>query len=121
MPYVYHGDLSEDALREAGIAAKDGFYYDSEGKAIQGAMVGSSRNSWEKTVSKMSSYELDAELADVYAREFGMSKSELEEEERRKWAKAEIGMLRHPQFQLRHHCQISQLRYSILKRTSWNG
>lgn len=92
MPYVYHGDLSEEALREAGLAAKDGFYYDSEGKAIQGAMVGSSRNSWEKTVSKMSSYELDAELADVYAREFGMSKSELEEEERRKWAKAKSGI-----------------------------
>ena len=92
MPYVFHGDLSKEALKEAGLASKDGLYYDSEGNAIQGAAVGSSRKSWEKTVSKMSSYELDAELADVYAREFKMSKGELEEEERRKWAKSKTGI-----------------------------
>lgn len=43
------------------------------------------RESWSKSVSSMSSVELDAELADVYAREFGMSKSDLEEQERKKW------------------------------------
>lgn len=45
------------------------------------------RGSWEKSVSKMSSLELDKELADVYAREFGMSREDMEEEERRKWRK----------------------------------
>lgn len=44
------------------------------------------RGSWEKSVSKMSSYELDQELADVYAREFGMSRADMEEQERRKWS-----------------------------------
>lgn len=45
----------------------------------------SRRGSWEKSVSKMSSYELDKELADVYAREFGMSREDLEDRERRRW------------------------------------
>lgn len=43
------------------------------------------RTSWEKSMSKMSDYELDKELADVYAREFGMSSEDMEEEKRRKW------------------------------------
>jgi predicted RNA-binding protein with PIN domain len=35
----------------------------------------------------MSEVELDAELKDVYEREFGMSQKDVEEQERRKWAK----------------------------------
>ena len=35
----------------------------------------------------MSEVELDAELKDVYEREFGMSRKDIEEQERRKWAK----------------------------------
>ena len=36
-------------------------------------------------MAKVSSYELDKELADVYAREFGMSREDLEDRERRRW------------------------------------
>lgn len=49
------------------------------------------RASWAKSVSRMSAYELDKELADVYAREFGMSKEDVEEQERRKWMKKKSG------------------------------
>ena len=45
------------------------------------------QGSWEKSVANMSSYELDKELADVYAREFGMNRGDMEEEERRKWSR----------------------------------
>lgn len=47
------------------------------------------QGSWSKSVSRMSQTELDAELADVYAREFGMSRQDMEDQERRKWAKKE--------------------------------
>lgn len=49
------------------------------------------RASWEKSVAKMSAYELDKELADVYAREFGMSREDVEDQERRKWIKRKSG------------------------------
>ena len=55
-----------------------------EAESISGT---SRRTSWEKSVSRMSEVELDAELADVYAREFGMSREDMEEQERRKWRK----------------------------------
>lgn len=45
------------------------------------------RGSWAQSVSRMSSYELDKELADVYAREFGMNRGDMEDEERRKWSR----------------------------------
>lgn len=44
------------------------------------------RTSFEKAVSGMSSVELDAQLADVYAREFGMGKNDIAEDQRRKWS-----------------------------------
>ncbi|MEE1305196.1 MAG: translation factor GTPase family protein [Agathobacter sp.] len=87
LPYVFHGDMSEEALAKAGAAGSDGNFYDN-GLAFSGTVSGEGRGSWEKSVAKMSSVELDAELADVYAREFGMSKTDLENQERRKWAKA---------------------------------
>lgn len=45
------------------------------------------RGSWEKSVASMSSCELDKELADVYAREFGMSREDVEDQERKKWSR----------------------------------
>ena len=48
------------------------------------------QGSWEKSVANMSSYELDKELADVYAREFGMNRGDMEEEERRKRAQEKL-------------------------------
>ena len=84
MEYVY----SPEKLA-AGILGKVG--YDPQVKGF-GALEaenlsGAARNtSWAKSVSRMSETELDAELADVYAREFGMSKADLEEQERKKWA-----------------------------------
>lgn len=89
LPYVYQGNLSEEALSAAGLAAKDGFSYDSEGRAFGPGSIsgGAGRTSWAKSVASMSEVELDAKLKDVYEREFGMSRKDIEEQERRKWAK----------------------------------
>ncbi len=89
LPYVYHGDASKETLIREGLANREGFFYDSEGNAFgPGCFAAKSREkSWEKTVASMSETELDAELADVYAREFGLSKDDLAEQERRKWSK----------------------------------
>lgn len=88
LPFVYHGDLSDEALKAAGLAAKDGFSYDSEGKTFgpQDMAGTAGRTSWAKSIASMSEVELDAELKDVYEREFGMSRRDVEEQERRKWA-----------------------------------
>ncbi len=74
-----------------GPARAAGRAYDSTGAAYNAKEADSltgiqRRGSWEKSVAKMSSYELDKELADVYAREFGMSREDMEEQERRKWS-----------------------------------
>lgn len=89
LPFVYHGDASKEALMRESLAKKDGFFYDSEGSSFgPGSTFGKSgARSWEKTVAQMSEVELDAELADVYAREFGLSKEALDDQERRKWSK----------------------------------
>lgn len=80
LPYVYTGDASETILREnsKAFSAKDA-------DSLAGV---TRRTSWSKDVAGMTSVELDAELADVYAREFGMSKNDMEEQERRKWRSA---------------------------------
>lgn len=88
MPRVFQGDMDKETLRAAGLAQKDGFFYDSEGNSFGPGDIAEKRaTSREKTVASMSEVELDAELADVYAREFGMSKSDMEEQQRRKWSK----------------------------------
>jgi predicted RNA-binding protein with PIN domain len=89
LPYVYQGNLSEEALTAAGLATKDGFSYDSEGRAFGPGSIsgGAGRESWAKSVASMSEMELDAELKDVYEREFGMSGEDIKEQERRRWAK----------------------------------
>ncbi len=66
---------------------QDGLYYDTDGQAFGPDTSRPGRASWEKSVASMSETELDAELADVYAREFGMSGDDLADESRRKWAK----------------------------------
>lgn len=60
----------------------DANYSAYEAEALAGVKP---RGSWEKSVAKMSAYELDKELADVYAREFGLSQAEMDEKERRRW------------------------------------
>lgn len=89
MPFVYHGDDSKETLIRESLANKDGFFYDSKGNSFGPGSVAakSGEKSWEKAVASMSEAELDAELADVYAREFGLSKDDLAEQERRKWSK----------------------------------
>lgn len=63
--------------REAGYSAADA-----------DALAGTKKKiSWEKSVAKMSALELDQELADVYSREFGMSREQLLEQERRRGEK----------------------------------
>lgn len=89
LPYVFHGDMDE-AIKTASAQSKDGNFYDTDGNTFsaseQDKLAGNRGNgSWAKSVAKMSEVELDAELADVYAREFGMSANDLQEEERRKW------------------------------------
>ena len=84
LEYVY----SPEKLRE-GITGEAGFNHQAKSFGALEAenLSGAVRNAtWSKSVSRMSSAELDKELADVYAREFGMSKADMEEAERKKWA-----------------------------------
>ena len=76
LPYVYHGDESEEAL--AASARTQNAFSAEDAQVLAGNRR---RTSFEKAVSGMSSVELDAQLADVYAREFGMGK-----DQRRKWS-----------------------------------
>lgn len=62
-------------------------YSASQADALAGVK---NKSSWEKTVAKMSSYELDQALMDVYTREFGLSKSDIDDQERRKWSSKKI-------------------------------
>lgn len=65
----------------------DGYVYHTQGAGYRAeAFSGSGRKSWEKTIASMSELELDKELVDVYAREFGMSRGDVEEQSRKKWA-----------------------------------
>ena len=69
----------------------DGYSYQTKGAAFSSAEADQlagvrRRGSWQQSVSRMTSYELDQELADVYAREFGMNREEVEDQERRKWS-----------------------------------
>ena len=81
LPYVYNGDESEEAL-----SANARTQYTFSAEDAETIAGNRRRASWEKEVSKMSTVELDAELADVYAREFGMSKNDVADQERRKWS-----------------------------------
>lgn len=81
LPYVYHGDESEEAL--AASARTQNAFSAEDAQALAGNRR---RTSFEKAVSGMSSVELDAQLADVYAREFGMGKNDIAEDQRRKWS-----------------------------------
>ncbi len=83
--YPADGQLSADGL----FPSRDGFSYDIGGQAFGSDTTRPARASWEKSVSAMSETELDAELADVYAREFGMSRADMEEAARRKQYKKE--------------------------------
>ncbi len=75
LPYVYHdGEIS---------AARDGYAYDSQA-AVE--MAKRAASTLSERMSSMTSLEIDAELADVYKREFGGSASEIEEERRKKRA-----------------------------------
>lgn len=84
LPYVYDAEA---------LLQKDGFSYDTEGAQYGAAETAAlavkkpEAESWEKSVAKMSSMELDKELLDVYQREFGMDKNALDEQERRRWKK----------------------------------
>lgn len=82
MPYVFDekGYREESALSYR----TDGAQYDAEEIEIL-TKKAKSRGSWEKTVAKMSSLELDKELLDVYQREFGMGSEDIKEQERRNW------------------------------------
>ena len=81
LPYVYHGDESEEAL--AASARTQNAFSAEDAQVLAGNRR---RTSFEKAVSGMSSVELDAQLADVYAREFGMGKNDIAEDQRRKWS-----------------------------------
>lgn len=89
LPYVYQGDTSKDALMKQSLASKDGLFYESEGYAFGPDSMASKAGttSWAKAVASMSEVELDAELADVYAREFKLSKDDLDEQQRQKWVR----------------------------------
>lgn len=74
LEYRYVPDLSSEK------AQADGYRYETDGFAVAGASVGSVKKS-------QSSWELDQELQQIYAREFGMNKEDMLEYERKKWRK----------------------------------
>ncbi len=81
-------DSEDSNWQDADNAAyRDGLSYDYNGQTFGPDTSRPGRGSWEKSVASMSETELDAELADVYAREFGMSKEDMEDAARRKWKK----------------------------------
>lgn len=88
LPFVYNGVEETDGniLNNQ----EDGIYYDANGNTFSAGQHASATGnkgnaSWEKSVARMSEVELDAALADVYAREFGMSLENINDESRRKW------------------------------------
>ncbi|MCM1561818.1 MAG: TetM/TetW/TetO/TetS family tetracycline resistance ribosomal protection protein, partial [Butyrivibrio sp.] len=84
LPYVFDG---KGYGTEAALSYRtDGAGYDAE-EIETLTKKAKSRGSWEKSVAKMSSVELDKELLDVYQREFGMGSEDIKEQERRRWKK----------------------------------
>jgi predicted RNA-binding protein with PIN domain len=71
LPYVY-------APREEG-AQESGRAYD-----VEGAMTSVKKPNEKKS---QSGWELDKELQQIYAREFGMNREDVEDQERRRWMK----------------------------------
>lgn len=84
LPRVYVPGTDADTVEGRAYRADGANYSADEADALAGV---TRRKSWEKSVAKMSSYELDKELSDVYAREFGMSREDLEAGERRRWGR----------------------------------
>lgn len=82
--YMHLDYIYSEKKRKAG--ASDGFSYDYEENQTfgPGRVMGGAK---KKPSESVSAYELDKELQEIYAREFGMSKADVEEQERRKWAK----------------------------------
>lgn len=77
--------VPSDAADTGGAPAYCG---EEAGYSAADALAGTKKQiSWEKSVAKMSAFELDRELADVYSREFGMSREQLLEQERRRGEK----------------------------------
>lgn len=62
----------------------DGLSYAVEGKTIAGAHLEQKRREKQEASS---SWELDAQLQEIYQREFGMNKNDMLEAERKKWRK----------------------------------
>lgn len=74
MPRVYNPDKEQKQ--------QEGHFYEGGASFHAGNIPGKKQE--EK---KLSSWELDKELQQIYAREFGMSKDDVEEQERRRWMK----------------------------------
>ena len=77
LDYVYEHD---------GEKPEDGFFYDTADQTFGpgGTYVGVKKPNEAKS---QTSWELDKELQQIYAREFGMSREDVEDQERRKWMK----------------------------------
>lgn len=80
LDYVFHPEAAEDNSQ-----AQDGFQYDAEGAAF--GPGGSWGRSPKESKAAASSWELDKELQSIYAREFGMNKDDMLDQERKKWVK----------------------------------
>ena len=85
VPQMMHVDYVYDPeeLREG---HKEVRSYVAEGNAFSEEAVRRAQNRVTKREST-SAYELDKELQEIYAREFGMNRTDVEEEERKKWMK----------------------------------
>ncbi len=77
LPYAYHPEKKKKDT--------DGFSYETEGVSF-GAGNGFG-HATKKPEAATNSWELDKELQAIYAREFGMSKDDMLDQERKKWRK----------------------------------
>ncbi|MCD8119231.1 MAG: TetM/TetW/TetO/TetS family tetracycline resistance ribosomal protection protein [Lachnospiraceae bacterium] len=73
----------------------DGYAYRTEGRSFSSSPEPKRKN-WENKVASMSEVALEAELADVYAREFGMSITDLQAERLRRGDSGGIGRKNKP-------------------------
>lgn len=80
LEYVFHPEDEDHEQR-----LQDGFQYETEGAAF--GPGGSWGRTPKESKTAANSWELDKELQSIYAREFGMNKDDMLDQERKKWVK----------------------------------
>lgn len=80
LDYVFHPEDTDSEQK-----LQDGFQYEADGAAF--GPGGSWGRTPKESKAAANSWELDKELQSIYAREFGMNKDDMLDQERKKWSK----------------------------------